>query len=285
VIDLKAARAAPDAFRAALARKGAAAELDALLAADERWRVLVPRVDELRSRTKLSGKPTPEQLEELRQVKAELKAAEEELAAAEAERDTALAPVPNPPHESAPDGETEDDAVEVRRSGEPPMLETPREHTEIGRFEMERAARVSGARFGYLVGDSIYTLAFVYVVLVLPFAYRAIDNSLSTIDVVTLSEAARSLGAGWGTVITRVVVPNIGPGLLSAAFVSVALVLGEYTIASLTNYENLQVVINFLGKSAARTSVAASLAVLVFVFVLLMALSYVGRGRRGAERS
>jgi len=154
VIDLKAARAAPDAFRAALARKGAAAELDALLAADERWRVLVPRVDELRSRTKLSGKPTPEQLEELRQVKAELKAAEEELAAAEAERDTALAPVPNPPHESAPDGETEDDAVEVRRSGEPPMLETPREHTEIGRFEMERAARVSGARFGYLVGDS-----------------------------------------------------------------------------------------------------------------------------------
>jgi len=154
VIDLKAARAAPDAFRAALARKGAAAELDALLAADERWRVLVPRVDELRSRTKLSGKPTPEQLEELRQVKAELKAAEEELAAAEAERDTALAPVPNPPHESAPDGETEDDALEVRRSGEPPALDAPREHTEIGRFEMERAARVSGARFGYLVGDS-----------------------------------------------------------------------------------------------------------------------------------
>ena len=154
MIDLKAARAAPDDVRAALARKGAAEDFDALLAADERWRALVPRVDDLRSRTKLAGKPTPEQLEELRAVKAELKAAEEELAAAETERDAALGPVPNPPHESAPDGDTEGDAVEVRRSGEPPSLAEVREHTEVGRFEMERAARVSGARFGYLVGDT-----------------------------------------------------------------------------------------------------------------------------------
>jgi len=162
VIDLKAARAAPDDIRAALARKGAAKAFDALLAADERWRSLVPRVDELRSRTKLAGKPTPEQLEELRAVKAELKTAEEELAAAEAERDAALGPVPNPPHESAPDGETEDDAVEMRRSGEPPSLAEVREHTDIGRFEMERAARVSGARFGYLVGDTALTAMALY---------------------------------------------------------------------------------------------------------------------------
>jgi len=162
VIDLKAARAAPDAVRAALARKGAAEEFDALLAADERWRTLVPRVDDLRSRTKLAGKPTPEQLEELRAVKAELKAAEDELAAAEVERDAALGPVPNPPHDSAPDGETEDDAVEVRRSGEPPSLAEVREHTDVGRFEMERAARVSGARFGYLVGDTALTAMALY---------------------------------------------------------------------------------------------------------------------------
>ncbi len=136
----------------------------------------------------------------------------------------------------------------------------------------------------YLVSDSALTLAFVYIVLVLPFAYRAIDAGLSSIDVVTLSEAARSLGAGWLTVMLRIVVPNIWSGLLGAAFISVALVLGEFTIASLTNYENLQVVINFLGKSDAKTSVAASLAALVFAFTLLMALSYVGRGRRGQER-
>jgi seryl-tRNA synthetase len=154
VIDLKAARADPDTLRAAVARKGAADAFDALLAADERWRALVPRIDELRSRTKVKGKPTPEQLEELQGVKEELRAAEEELAAAEAARDEALAQVPNPPHESAPDGDAEEDAEELRRVGEPPQLAEPREHTEIGRFDIERAARLSGSRFGYLVGDT-----------------------------------------------------------------------------------------------------------------------------------
>ncbi|MBA3347258.1 MAG: serine--tRNA ligase [Actinobacteria bacterium] len=154
MIDLKAARNDPDAYRAALVRKGAGEAFDALLAADERWRELVPRVDELRSQTKLKGKPTPEQLAELQGVKEQLRAAEEELAAAEAARDEALAQVPNPPHESSPDGNTDEDAVELRRVGEPPALAEAREHTEIGRFDMERAARVSGARFGYLIGDT-----------------------------------------------------------------------------------------------------------------------------------
>jgi seryl-tRNA synthetase len=154
VIDLKAARADPERWRTALARKGAAGDFDALLAADERWRALVPRIDELRGQTKLKGKPTPEELEALRPVKAALKEAEDELAVAEAERTAALGPVPNPPHDSAPDGDTEDDAEELRRVGEPPRLDDAREHTEIGRFDMERAARVSGARFGYVIGDA-----------------------------------------------------------------------------------------------------------------------------------
>jgi seryl-tRNA synthetase len=154
VIDLKAARSDVEGWRAALARKGAADDFDRLLAADERWRALIPRVDELRGRTKLKGKPTPEELEALKSIKAELKQAEEELAAAETERDALLALVPNPPHPSAPDGDSEDDAVEVGRYGEPAVLESVREHTEIGRFDMDRAARVSGARFGYILGDS-----------------------------------------------------------------------------------------------------------------------------------
>ena len=154
MIDLRAARNDPDDFRRRLARKGAAEAFDQLLAADERWREVVPRVDELRARTKLKGKPTPEQLEELRGVKEELQRAEQELAAAEAARDEALALVPNPPDDSAPDGDTEDDAVEVRRVGDPPQLADPKEHTEIGRFDMERAARLSGSRFGYLIGDT-----------------------------------------------------------------------------------------------------------------------------------
>ena len=162
MIDLKAARSDPDTYRAALARKGAADAFDELLAADERWRALVPRIDELRGRTKLKGKPSPEQLAELQGVKEELKAAEEEYAAAEAERDRLALRVPNPPHEDVPDGATEEDVAEVRRVGEPPQLEVAREHTEVGRFDMERAARMSGARFGYWVGDTARLALAVY---------------------------------------------------------------------------------------------------------------------------
>jgi seryl-tRNA synthetase len=154
VIDLKAARANPEPYRAALARKGAGDAFDRLLEADERWRALVPRVDELRAKTKLKGKPTPEQLGQLQAVKAELKRVEDALAAAEAERDALALRVPNAPREDVPDGATEDDAREVRRVGEPPAIDAPRDHLELGRFEMERAARMSGARFGYWVGDT-----------------------------------------------------------------------------------------------------------------------------------
>ena len=154
MIDLKAARANPDAYRKALARKGKADDLDRLLAADERWRQLVPVVDDLRARQKLNGKPTAEQIEELKGVKEELRVQEEALTAAESERDVLLRAVPNPPHESAPDGDTEEDAEEIKRWGEPLELAEPKEHTEVGRFDMERAARLSGSRFGYLIGDT-----------------------------------------------------------------------------------------------------------------------------------
>ena len=154
MIDLKAARSEPDRFRDALARKGAADAFDELLEADRAWVQLVPRVDELRSRTKLKGKPTEEQLEELRAVKEELREAEEALAAAEAERDRLALRVPNVPSDDTPSGSTDDDAQEIRRVGEPPATGDAREHLEIGRFDMERAARTSGARFGYWIGDT-----------------------------------------------------------------------------------------------------------------------------------
>jgi seryl-tRNA synthetase len=162
MIDLRAARADPEAFRAALARKGAADAFDELLAADARWRDLVPRVDELRGRQKLSGKPAPEQVEELKRVKEELRALEEELAAAEARREELLLQVPNPPHESVPDGDAEEDAVEVRRDGEPPDLADAKDHVELGRFEMDRAAKIAGSRFGYFLGDAARVALAVY---------------------------------------------------------------------------------------------------------------------------
>ena len=132
----------------------------------------------------------------------------------------------------------------------------------------------------YLVGDSAMTLTFIYVVLVLPYAYRSIDAALSSIDARTLSEAARSLGAGWFTVITRVITPNIWPGVLGGAFISVALVLGEYTVSSLLNYETLPVVIVLLSKSDAPQSMAASLASILFAAALLVVLSFLDRRRR-----
>lgn len=154
MIDARAARNDPGEFRRRLARKGAAEQFDAWLEADERWRAVVPRVDELRARTKAKGKPTPEQLEELTRVKDELKLAEQDLAEADAARELLLRQLPNPPDDSVPDGDTEEDAVEIRRWGELPHLDDPKEHTEIGRFDMERAARLSGSRFGYMIGDT-----------------------------------------------------------------------------------------------------------------------------------
>jgi putative spermidine/putrescine transport system permease protein len=134
----------------------------------------------------------------------------------------------------------------------------------------------------YLFGDSPLTLTFIYVVLVLPYAYRAIDAGLGAIDIVTLAEAGRSLGSSWAQVLIRIVMPNIRGAIISASVVSVALVLGEFTIASLLNFDTLQVVINLLGKRNAAVAVAVSVAALVFAFVLLLVLSQVAPRRRAA---
>jgi seryl-tRNA synthetase len=100
------------------------------------------------------GKPsTPDQIEEARRLKVELQQLDEDLAAAERERQELWDRIPNVPDESVPKG-GEDDASEVKRVGETPAIAEPREHTEVGNFEMERAGRVSGSRFGFWVGDT-----------------------------------------------------------------------------------------------------------------------------------
>ncbi len=122
-------------------------------------------------------------------------------------------------------------------------------------------------------GASPLTLAFIDIILVLPYAYRAIDSGLRTVDVATLADAARSLGAGWPRTILQVIVPNIRGGILSASVLAVALVLGEYTISSLLSFHTLQVVIYLLGKRDPFVSVAVSLSALVFAFVLLYVIA------------
>jgi putative spermidine/putrescine transport system permease protein len=134
------------------------------------------------------------------------------------------------------------------------------------------------------VSESILTLAFVYLVLVLPYAYRTLYAGLAAIDVKTLSEAARSLGAGWPTVMGRIIVPNMRTALLNASLLSFAVVLGEFTVANLLNYVNLQVAIALLGRANAGVSIAVAVASIMFAFFLLVVLSFVGRPRARVAR-
>ncbi len=135
----------------------------------------------------------------------------------------------------------------------------------------------------YFLGGNAIWLSFAYVVLVLPYAYRSLDAGLRAIDVRTLSEAARSLGASWTTVMVRVILPNLRTAVLSASFLAVALTLGEFTIASLFSRTNLQVAMYLIGKSDAQISIAVGLASLVFAFAILFAMSFVGGQRNSAS--
>jgi putative spermidine/putrescine transport system permease protein len=147
----------------------------------------------------------------------------------------------------------------------------------VGIFPINRWMRIN-------ISDSILMLSFFYLILVMPYSYRALDAGLAAIDMKTLSEAARSLGAGWGTVMVRVIVPNMSSAILNASLLSVAVVLGEYTFANLLTYENLQVAIAYVGLTSAGTSIAVAVASLLFAFVLLMILSFVGRPRDRVAR-
>ena len=160
MIDLRAARAEPEAFRAALARKGAEESFDALLGADARWREANTCREDARAEQKRLGKPqAQEEIERAKELKAELGRLDEALAAAEAERQELWDRVPNQPDPSAPDGFTEEAAVELRRVGEPRGLGfEPLDHLELATrlrwIDMERGARLSGSRFAYRMRDA-----------------------------------------------------------------------------------------------------------------------------------
>jgi putative spermidine/putrescine transport system permease protein len=131
---------------------------------------------------------------------------------------------------------------------------------------------------------SALMLFWIYVILALPYAYRALAAGLGVIDVKTLSEAARSLGASWFTVMTRVIAPNMRQGILNALLLTFALVLGEFTIAFLLLYDDvLAPELYNISRSTPNAGVifSTSFAALLFTFVLLMILSYAGRIRRG----
>jgi seryl-tRNA synthetase len=169
MLDIKLIREDPEPFRQALARRGLAERVDELLAADERRRELTQRVEALRAEQnraskaigRASGDEKQALIAEVAKVSTELKELEPELAEAETALTLVLASTPNLPHPSAPDGFTDEDAVEVRRLGDPPRFDfEPKDHAELGAalgvLDVERGARTSGSRFVYLLGDLVF---------------------------------------------------------------------------------------------------------------------------------
>lgn len=125
-----------------------------------------------------------------------------------------------------------------------------------------------------------YLLAFEYAVLAMPFAYRSLDSGLRALSLKTLVEASTSLGGGWFTTLFRVLLPNLRSAVLSATILTIALVLGEYTMASLDQYETFPVWMVVFSQDDAHVSVAVSLLSLVVVWLLLLGISLIDR-RRG----
>ena len=122
-----------------------------------------------------------------------------------------------------------------------------------------------------------YLLALVYGVLTMPYTFRALDNGLNAIDVRTLVDAARGLGASWKQVLLNIIAPNIKTAIFGAVFLGVALVLGEFVIASVLLWETLPVWMSNVGISDAEGAVALSVMSLVVVWLLLMILSLLDR--------
>jgi putative spermidine/putrescine transport system permease protein len=124
-----------------------------------------------------------------------------------------------------------------------------------------------------------WVLVVVYIVLALPFVYRALDAGLRAIDVRTLVDAARGLGASWPAVVFRVLLPNLRSATLGAAFLTIALVLGEYTVSSILLFDTLPTWLVKVSGENAQESVAVSVASLLFTWLLLLAVSFADRRR------
>ncbi len=125
-------------------------------------------------------------------------------------------------------------------------------------------------------------LAPIYVILTMPFTYRAIDTGVRAIDLRTLVDASRSLGGSWFSTMVRVILPNVETAVLGAVFLAIAMCLGEVVISTILLYNTLPVQMIQVGESSPGVSVALSVASILFVFLLLFGLSFLAGRRRGA---
>jgi putative spermidine/putrescine transport system permease protein len=133
------------------------------------------------------------------------------------------------------------------------------------------------------VSTDAWTLFPAIGIIVLPYAYRPIQANLNALQITTLSEAARSLGASWWSVVLRILLPNLRRGILSACFLTIAVVLGEFTIATFLSQNTFQTALLLLGQTDGYVSTICSVLSLLLVFVLLVVIGRLGsvtRSRR-----
>lgn len=144
----------------------------------------------------------------------------------------------------------------IRVYSQPPL---PLTHTDIG---------------------STFLLVAGYVVLSLPYMYRAVDAGLRAIDIRSLTEAAQSMGAGWFTIIVRIILPNLRVALLSGAFLTLAIVLGEFTIASFLARPAFGPYLNLLSGYEVYQPAAVALISFGITWLAMIAIAFIGRDSR-----
>jgi len=125
--------------------------------------------------------------------------------------------------------------------------------------------------YGFLVGG--------YVVLAFPYMYFSLDSGFRAIDVHTLTEASQSLGAPWRTTLLKVILPNVRIAALAGAFLTLAIVMGEYTMASLAQFYTFPVYIQYINETKSFPASAVSLMSFGITWAAMLALLIVGRGR------
>lgn len=125
--------------------------------------------------------------------------------------------------------------------------------------------------FGFLVAA--------YVILAFPYVYFSLDSGFRSIDVHTLTEASQSLGAGWRTTLLRVILPNVRAAALAGAFLTLAIVMGEFTIASLSVFDTFPVYIQYINQTKTYPAAAVSLMSFGITWLAMLALLLVGRRR------
>lgn len=127
--------------------------------------------------------------------------------------------------------------------------------------------------YGFLVGA--------YVILAFPYMFFSLDAGFRSIDVHTLTEASHSLGAGWVRTLLRVILPNIRVAALSGSFLALAIVMGEFTIASLASFPTFPTYIEAIQEQQAYGAAAVSFLSFTLTWAAMLSLLLVGRGRPG----